>query len=1133
MGSESPNAVLYDFNGNELAVQNNAAIPASTPALLAAGSDGTNSHYLVTDSTGRLIVIGDGYSTTSAPTYTNNTFNYLSLDTSGNLRVTGTFTSGGAADTTATGTLGALNATVQITLAGQNNAGITLESGTLIGTILPEVSLDGGTTWVSTFFDDPITSNITSTVVFASANTATVKTIVGVGGAGLARIRVSAYTSGSATCNLRASIMQDPSLLSGGSAGSALPPVVQQIGASVTTSSPTYTTGTLNALSLTVAGALRIDGSAVTQPVSGTVTSNQGTSPWVTNITQFGSSAIVTGTGASGAGIPRVTVSNDSNILATQSGTWTVQPGNTANTTPWLTTISQGGNSAVVKAGSTAAAAGDAALVIAPSPNTPTPRSADSFSTGTLGALNATQTYTTNGQSSAYAYITGTWVGTIQFYGTIDGTNFVPLNIVQGGLSNAYTTAGVTTNGGVRIALPASFTQIQAKMTAYTSGTATVEINFSSVPANVEAIQLNASNLNVTSAPSSFTTSGSISGNGNILQLPTGTNTITQYSGITLEVSGTWNSTLTLVGTNGGSYFTVEVIPLGNTNTGAQTTITSNGMYWAPLGYKAVELVSSGYVSGTVIVYAMLGGNESIPTAGQVLNYITATSYPDQGNYITSSTGPDYQDSFGNLQVRGPVLTDEGSFRTDFTTESVNSSFTTALTGTSQFVNGSNAVVGTGTSYQTQVREGQYIKLTADPEADYAQVASVNSNTSITLVSSYAGSSSTAATVVSNWATKTPPGGFGFGGANPTTILLASGTTANGTGYIQGLQDYGPISVQFYATIGAVQVNTTYYLGVQDIPGATPTAAARFLIGNSASATTLICETRSSANAGDISQTTISVPNNGVVTSYHLYKIDISDNQCTFSVDGLIVATSNIHLPQPYQQLYHYIGLYNGATAPAANQAISVDATFFEDIDRLQIDADFNGEPIVVAGNTTIAGSTALATIDSEHTRPTYFMSLQGFATGTTNQDVFNLIGSATKVIRVTRVRFSMTTTTAVTIPVQLIKRSTANTGGTGGVAVLGPYDSNDAAATATNFAYTANATTFGTVVGTAVRSDKYFALVATPTTAAQVLDWEFGNHSKCPTLRGTAQQLCINLGGVTIAGGNVSISFEWTEDYA
>jgi hypothetical protein len=38
--------------------------------------------------------------------------------------------------------------------------------------------------------------------------------------------------------------------------------------AAVSTSSPSYTTGTYNALSLTLAGALRVDGSAVTQPIS-------------------------------------------------------------------------------------------------------------------------------------------------------------------------------------------------------------------------------------------------------------------------------------------------------------------------------------------------------------------------------------------------------------------------------------------------------------------------------------------------------------------------------------------------------------------------------------------------------------------------------------------------------------------------------------------------------------------------------------------------------------------------------------------------------------------------------------------------------------------------------------------------
>lgn len=54
------------------------------------------------------------------------------------------------------------------------------------------------------------------------------------------------------------------------------------IGGHVTTVSPTYTNGNINQLSLTTAGALRIDGSGVIHPVSqsGTWTVQQGTPPW-------------------------------------------------------------------------------------------------------------------------------------------------------------------------------------------------------------------------------------------------------------------------------------------------------------------------------------------------------------------------------------------------------------------------------------------------------------------------------------------------------------------------------------------------------------------------------------------------------------------------------------------------------------------------------------------------------------------------------------------------------------------------------------------------------------------------------------------------------------------------------------
>ena len=71
----------------------------------------------------------------------------------------------------------------------------------------------------------------------------------------------------------------------------------------VTTSSPSYTTAQSSPLSLTTAGALRVDASATTQPISGTVTASQGTAA---NL-----NATVVGTGTFA-------------VQAAQSGTWNI-----------------------------------------------------------------------------------------------------------------------------------------------------------------------------------------------------------------------------------------------------------------------------------------------------------------------------------------------------------------------------------------------------------------------------------------------------------------------------------------------------------------------------------------------------------------------------------------------------------------------------------------------------------------------------------------------------------------------------------------------------------------------------------------------------------------------------------------
>ena len=125
--------------------------------------------------------------------------------------------------------------------------------------------------------------------------------------------------------------------------------------------------GTLDSSTKAAVGAagLKVDGSGATQPVSGSLT----TVSTVTSLTQMNGAAISMGTGVRGAGVQRVTISTDDVVPASQSGTWTVQPGNTANTTPWLSKLSDGTNAVAVKASSTAPAATDPALVVSISPN--------------------------------------------------------------------------------------------------------------------------------------------------------------------------------------------------------------------------------------------------------------------------------------------------------------------------------------------------------------------------------------------------------------------------------------------------------------------------------------------------------------------------------------------------------------------------------------------------------------------------------------------------------------------------------------------------------------------------------------------------------------------------------------------
>ena len=128
--------------------------------------------------------------------------------------------------------------------------------------------------------------------------------------------------------------------------GTAVPGSATFIGGEATTSAPTYINGDLEPLSLNLSGGLRVDGSGVTQPVSGTVTANQGTAAalsgaWPVEITD--------GTNILGTATHPVRIDPTGTTTQPVSGsvsiTGTVAV--TQSTSPWVDNLTQVGGAAI------------------------------------------------------------------------------------------------------------------------------------------------------------------------------------------------------------------------------------------------------------------------------------------------------------------------------------------------------------------------------------------------------------------------------------------------------------------------------------------------------------------------------------------------------------------------------------------------------------------------------------------------------------------------------------------------------------------------------------------------------------------------------------------------------------------
>jgi hypothetical protein len=149
-----------------------------------------------------------------------------------------------------------------------------------------------------------------------------------------------------------------------------------------------------------------------------------------------------------------------------------------------------------------------------------------------------------------------------------------------------------------------------------------------------------------------------------------------------------------------------------------------------------------------------------------------------------------------------------------------------------------------------------------------------------------------------------------------------------------------------------------------------------------------------SSAAADTQTTTVTLPNGATTATTRFYKIDLSGNQATLSIDGVVLATHSLHIPGPYDNMSITAGTLNSAAVTATT--LSVDLIYFYNNNRVQIDSDYQGEPLIVGaqaddvatGSITATAQNLVFTTPSA--RSTYSFQIAGTWTGVINFEKSN-----------------------------------------------------------------------------------------------------------------------------------------------
>lgn len=186
-----------------------------------------------------------------------------------------------------------------------------------------------------------------------------------------------------------------------------------------------------------------------------------------------------------------------------------------------------------------------------------------------------------------------------------------------------------------------------------------------------------------------------------------------------------------------------------------------------------------------------------------------------------------------------------------------------------------------------------------------------------------------------------------------------------------------------------------------------------------------------------------------------------------------------------------------------------------------------------IAVQLSAPGAPGINAVETESQKATYAYATASFTLAATPTDILTLAGSASVVTRIKRISVFGISTAPGTLPISIVRRSTANSGGTSTSPTIMKHDISSATASTVVQLYTANTTTLGTTTGIIHNGRIVTASTVGVTTSGQALVWDFTvRNDEALVLRGAADIIAINGNGATVpGGGSFDLDVEFTEE--